>query len=66
MRRIMALADAANAYVESNQPWSLAKDPCMPTPCSDVCTVSLNLFRQLAIFLAPVLPRLGRSRRASC
>ena len=25
----------------------------------DVCTVALNLFRQLAIYLAPVLPKLA-------
>ena len=25
-----------------------------------MCTIGLNLFRQLAIYLAPVLPRLAR------
>jgi methionyl-tRNA synthetase len=59
MRRIMALADQANPYVEQNKPWELNKDPDGAQRLQDVCTVALNLFRQLAIYLAPVLPRLA-------
>jgi methionyl-tRNA synthetase len=60
MRMVMALADAANPYVEDNKPWDLRKDPANAQRLQDVCTVALNLFRQLAIYLAPVLPRLAR------
>ncbi|NIP86859.1 MAG: methionine--tRNA ligase subunit beta, partial [Planctomycetales bacterium] len=60
MRLIMELADRANPYVESAEPWKLAKDPAQAARLQDVCTVALNLFRQLAIYLAPVLPRLAR------
>ncbi|MCE9545949.1 MAG: methionine--tRNA ligase [Planctomycetia bacterium] len=59
MRRIMALADRANAYVDQNAPWQLRKDPTQASRMQDVCSVSLNLFRQLAVYLAPVLPRLA-------
>jgi methionyl-tRNA synthetase len=59
MRSIMALADRANPYVEANAPWTLKKDPAQAQRLQDVCTVSLNLFRQLAVYLAPVLPRLA-------
>ncbi|MCH8046826.1 MAG: methionine--tRNA ligase subunit beta, partial [Planctomycetes bacterium] len=59
MRRIMELADRANPYVEERQPWNLRKDPQRAGELQDVCTVALNLFRQLAIYLAPVLPRLA-------
>ncbi len=59
MRRIMALADNANAYVEQAAPWALKKDPAKGARLAEVCTVSLNCFRQLAVFLAPVLPRLA-------
>ena len=59
MRRIMELADAANPYVEHARPWELKKDPARQAELRDVCTVALNLFRQLAIYLAPVLPRLA-------
>ena len=59
MRRIMELADAANPFVEHARPWDLKKDPAKVEELRDVCTVALNLFRQLAIYLAPVLPRLA-------
>ncbi len=59
MRLIMELADRANPYVESHAPWNLAKDPARASELQDVCSVALNLFRQLAIYLAPVLPRLA-------
>ncbi len=59
MRAIMALADDANAYVENTAPWSLKKDPTQAIKLQEVCTVVLNLFRQLVVYLAPVLPRLA-------
>ena len=59
MRLIMELADRANPFVESAEPWKLAKDPQRRDELQDVCTVALNLFRQLAVYLAPVLPRLA-------
>ena len=59
MRTIMALADAANGYVENAAPWSLKKDPSQAIKLQEVCTIVLNLFRQLSIYLAPVLPRLA-------
>jgi methionyl-tRNA synthetase len=64
MRSIMALADKANKYVDDNQPWVLQKDLATAGRVQDVCTVTLNLFRQLAIYLTPVLPRLGRQTGA--
>jgi methionyl-tRNA synthetase len=60
MRAIMQAADRANAYVDAEQPWKLAKaGPEAATRLRDVATVALNLFRQLAVYLAPVLPQLA-------
>ena len=59
-RHIIELADKANPYVEQNAPWELKKDPEQAHRVQDVCTVALNLFRQLAIYLSPVLPRLAQ------
>jgi methionyl-tRNA synthetase len=60
MRLIMELADRANPFVENAQPWVLAKDlQQQGDQLRDVCTIALNLFRQLAIYLAPVLPRMA-------
>ena len=60
MRLVMELADRANPYVEAAAPWNLRKQPDQAQRLQDVCTVALNLFRQLAIYLAPVLPRLAK------
>lgn len=60
MREIMQLGDRANKYVEDAAPWVLRKDPQRADELRDVCTVALNLFRQLVIYLSPVLPELAR------
>src|SRR5947208_9458190 len=60
MRLVMDLADRTNPYVENAGPWNLKKDASKAKELQDVCTVALNLFRQLAVYLAPVLPRLAK------
>ncbi len=63
MRLIMAAADRANRYIDERKPWEAAKrayDLNTAYHAQAVCTVALNLFRQLAIYLAPVLPRLAK------
>ena len=64
IRRIMALADRANEFVERTAPWSLKKDPQRAGELERAVTVALNLFRQIAIYLAPVLPRLAEQAGA--
>jgi methionyl-tRNA synthetase len=59
MRLILALADRANPFVEERKPWALRKDPARQGELQDACTIALNLFRQLVIYLAPVLPKLA-------
>jgi methionyl-tRNA synthetase len=60
MRLIMELADRANPYVDAKEPWKIAKDPARAAELQDVCTVALNLFRQIVVYLAPVLPKLAQ------
>ena len=60
MRLIMELADQANAFVENSAPWALKKDPTQQVRLQEVCTIVLNLFRQLCVYLAPVLPHLAQ------
>ncbi len=59
MRTIMALADRANEFVEAAAPWNVKKDPDRADELLEICAVALNLFRQITIYLAPVLPRLA-------
>ena len=58
LRDVMALADAVNAYVDANKPWELARKEGADTELQQVCTVLINAFRLLAIYLKPVLPKL--------
>ena len=59
LREVMALADAANQYVDEEKPWELSKQPGMERTLQDVCSVALNLFRTLTVYLKPVLPKLA-------
>jgi methionyl-tRNA synthetase len=59
VREIMALADAANQYVDSVKPWELAKQEGRDSDLHAACTNAINLFRLLAILLKPILPALA-------
>ncbi|MEO8040437.1 MAG: methionine--tRNA ligase [Betaproteobacteria bacterium] len=56
LREVMALADAANQFVDEVKPWEIAKDPANDERLQAVCSIGLNLFRLLTIYLKPVLP----------
>ncbi|MGQ0697407.1 MAG: methionine--tRNA ligase [Panacagrimonas sp.] len=56
LREIMLMADDANAEIQKLAPWTLAKDPAQREHLHQVCTSFLNVFRQIALYLKPVLP----------
>lgn len=64
VRRIMELADEANAYIAEQAPWALAKQPGSEQQVLEVCSLGLNLFRQLVVYLAPIVPRLAQDAQA--
>ena len=59
LRRIMQLADEANAQIQQLAPWKLAKQEGQDAALHAICTTYLNVFRQFAIYLKPVLPALA-------
>ena len=59
LRDVMALADRVNEYVDANKPWELAKQPERTARLHDVCTVCIEAFRLLTLYLKPVLPALA-------
>ena len=59
IREIMHLTDLSNQYVNDNKPWELAKEAGMESQLHKICTVSVNLFRLLTLYLKPVLPKLA-------
>jgi methionyl-tRNA synthetase len=64
MREIMALADLANQYIDAKKPWLLAKTPDHGQEIQAVCSLGLNLFRVLMIYLKPVLPGVAAQTEA--
>lgn len=64
MREIMALADAANEYIAAQAPWSLAKQEGTEQQVLDICSLGVNMFRALMVFLKPVLPATAEKAEA--
>ena len=57
LRTIMELADKVNAFVDENKPWEIAKDPEREADLQRVCSITLEAFRLLSLYLKPVLPQ---------
>jgi methionyl-tRNA synthetase len=64
MRRIMALADRANQYIDEQKPWVAAKDEAQRDAVVGVSTLGINLFRLLVVYLKPVVPELAARAEA--
>ncbi len=60
VRRIMALADQVNQYVDLHKPWVLAKTGEDDARLHHVCSVLINAFRLLTLYLKPILPKLAQ------
>lgn len=56
MRLILSLVDDANVYIDQKAPWKLKDDIAA---VQEICSVGINLFRLVTIYLKPVLPHLA-------
>jgi methionyl-tRNA synthetase len=59
LRETMLLADRVNEYVDRHKPWELAKQAGMEAALHDVCSVCIEAFRILTVYLKPVMPALA-------
>ena len=64
LREVMLLADRVNEYVDQHKPWELARVAGQEAVLHDVCTVCIEAFRVLTIYLKPVLPALAEQVEA--
>jgi len=64
IRIIMSLADQANQYIDTKKPWQLIKDENHKAEVQAICSVGLNMFRLLIIYLKPILPELAKNAEA--
>ena len=56
MREIMAQTDSVNVFIDENKPWELARLEGKDDELHRVCSICLEAFRILTIYLSPVLP----------
>ncbi|WP_416350534.1 methionine--tRNA ligase [Polynucleobacter sp. AP-Sanab-80-C2] len=59
LRTIMELADKVNGFVDENKPWEIAKAPEREADLQRVCSVTLEAFRMLSLYLKPVIPQVA-------
>jgi methionyl-tRNA synthetase len=59
LRRVMELADLVNGFVDTNKPWEIAKDPAREQELQTICSVTLEAFRRLTLYLKPVVPEVA-------
>jgi methionyl-tRNA synthetase len=59
LRTIMELADKVNGFVDENKPWDIAKDPAREADLQRVCSITLEAFRMLSLYLKPVIPQVA-------
>jgi len=64
VREIMRLADDANGEIQTLAPWKLAKQEGRDAELHAICTTFLNIFRQLTVYLKPILPQLAAQAEA--
>jgi len=58
IRSIMSVVDEINLYVDNAKPWILAKDQAKHEELHQVCSILINAFRLISIYLKPVVPDL--------
>jgi methionyl-tRNA synthetase len=64
MREIMALADKVNQYIDDHKPWVIAKEEDKDDELQAICSMGINCFRLLILYLKPVLPVMAEKTEA--
>ena len=64
LREIMRLADVDNQYIAEQKPWALAKEEGRDAELHIACSTAMTLFRDLTLYLKPVLPVLAEQVEA--
>ena len=64
VRDITALADRANRYIAEHEPWKHVKNPERRDDVQGVCSLGINVFRALVVYLKPILPALAAKAEA--
>ena len=55
-RKIMALADSANKYIDTTAPWAVVKEDT--EKARQICAAGLNALKLIICYLKPVIPKI--------
>lgn len=61
IREIMAQADSVNEYIAEQEPWKRNKHQDQKQQVQDICSLGINLFRIILIYLKPVVPAMAEA-----
>ncbi|HET6546559.1 MAG TPA: methionine--tRNA ligase [Rhodanobacteraceae bacterium] len=64
VRRFVEVADATNNWIAQSAPWVMARDPARHAALHAVCTLAINLFRLLTVYLKPIVPHIAARAEA--
>ena len=59
VREITALADRTNRHIAAHEPWKAVRDPERQDEAHEVCSLGINVFRALTVYLKPILPAMA-------
>lgn len=60
IRKIIFLSELANQYIDKKSPWKLIKIENKKKELHSICSMAINLFRILIIYLKPIVPSIAK------
>ncbi|QJC36745.1 methionine--tRNA ligase [Enterobacteriaceae endosymbiont of Donacia vulgaris] len=60
IKQIIVLSDIANYYIDKYKPWILIKDDLKKNEVQTICSMGINMFRVIMIYMKPIMPILSK------
>ncbi|QJC36333.1 methionine--tRNA ligase [Enterobacteriaceae endosymbiont of Donacia simplex] len=61
IKQIIVLSDIANYYIDKYKPWILIKDNLKKNQVQNICSMGINMFRVIMIYMKPIMPILSKN-----
>ncbi|QJC37154.1 methionine--tRNA ligase [Enterobacteriaceae endosymbiont of Donacia thalassina] len=59
IKQIVILSDIANCYIDKYKPWLLIKNNLKKKEVQSICSMGINMFRVIMIYIKPIMPILS-------
>ncbi|WP_246208942.1 methionine--tRNA ligase [Enterobacteriaceae endosymbiont of Donacia sparganii] len=60
IKQIIILSDIANYYIDKYKPWLLIKNNLKKKEVQKICSMGINMFRIIMIYIKPIMPILSQ------